>query len=254
MILDTNVWCGRWHSRKLSFNTPDKLEQHLRTSGITRAVISTADAVFVGDPQPWNDDLSRSLSGRESFFIHAPVINPTLAHWDDVLTAYAADPARAVRLLPGCHGYSINSSELLPFFRMCSRLGFTVLIQMRMEDERDQHRLVQVPPVGTEEIIELAGGFPDTDFLCLSACFSEAVALSSGVENLYVDISFTEKMNTVAELIARVPVSQVVFGSHSPFFYTEGALLKMKHAEVSREDKNLIMVGNALRILAGDRS
>lgn len=253
MMLDANTWLGHWHNQKFSVYSSDKMRECLRACGINQAIISSIDAVFSSDPQPWNEELAHALAGVAPFFIHAPVVKPTLADRDDALTCYASGPVRVLRLLPGFHSYSLNSSELKPFFQKCSRLRFTILVQMRMEDERSQHKLVQVPPVNTEELVELAAAFPDINFLCLSAYFPEAVALSSKVKNLYVDISFAEKLNTVSELIDKIPVSQVVFGSHSPFLYPEAAWLKMEHAEVSREDKNLIMSENALRILAVDQ-
>ncbi len=248
MILDTNTWLGRWHNQKFLTETVEELQKHLQSSGLSGAVISSTDAVFCSDPQPWNEQLSRSLSGRQDFFTHAPVIKPTLANRNDILAHYSSLPRRIIRLLPGYHDYSLTSAELRHFFGMCSQRAFTVMIQIRMEDERAHHKLVRVPPVDTEEIIELAGNFPRISFLCLSAYFRQAVTLCSERPNIYVDISFVEKMNTVAALTEKIPASQVVFGSHSPFFCTESALLKMRHAEICPAAKKLIQYKNAAHL------
>jgi len=48
-------------------------------------------------------------------------------------------------------------------------------------------------------------------------------------------------MNTVAALLKEIPASRVLFGSHTPFLYTESALLKIQYAETGQKEKDAIV-------------
>ena len=57
----------------------------------------------------------------------------------------------------------------------------------------------------------------------------------------------------LANLLAQVPMSRVLFGSHAPLFYFESALLKLKESPLSEEQLRAIRSGNAQRFLAAKR-
>ncbi len=248
MILDANTWSGHWHSRKFDINTVGRLHRHLAQAGITTAVVSSTDAVFCSDPEPWNRELAGTLA-KYPLFIHVPVFKPTLANWHNVLASYAAGGIRAVRLLPGYHSYSLVSHAMQSVLEQCSEYGFTVFVQMRMEDEREHHALARIPRVSVDEMINAAVRFRNLSFVCLSACNDEAVSICGKTENVCFDTSFLEQMNTVAALMKDIPASRLLFGSHTPFFYTRAALMKMHYAEIGTDDRNSILAGNACRLL-----
>jgi len=248
MILDTNVWSGHWHKKKFDTDTPKKIHRHIQDSGISMAMVSSTDAVFCSDPEIWNKELMRRLK-KYPLFIPVPVFKPTLANWEKVINQYSSLPVRVLRLLPNYHGYSLISKELEPVFQLCSERNFVIFIQMRIEDEREHHPMAKVPPVKVDEVIKISKRFPDISFVSLSSYFSEAVNICSKTENVYVDISFVERMDTVKSLLEKVPASRVLFGSHTPFFYTKAALMRVEYAEIRQERKELILFKNACKLL-----
>ena len=58
--------------------------------------------------------------------------------------------------------------------------------------------------------------------------------------NIHVDLSFVERLDTVAALLAEVPARQVLFGSHTPFLYTRAAVMKLRTAAVGRRELRAI--------------
>jgi predicted TIM-barrel fold metal-dependent hydrolase len=52
-------------------------------------------------------------------------------------------------------------------------------------------------------------------------------------------------------LAEEVSFPRVLFGSHSPFFYLESALLKVKESGLSPEEERAVCLGNARKLTAG---
>jgi predicted TIM-barrel fold metal-dependent hydrolase len=67
--------------------------------------------------------------------------------------------------------------------------------------------------------------------------------------NLTFDIATVEGIEGVGRLTERVPASQIVFGSHAPFFALESALLKMEESGLSELPRTAILADNARRLL-----
>ncbi len=49
----------------------------------------------------------------------------------------------------------------------------------------------------------------------------------------------------VGDLIRKIPVERVLFGSHAPFFYFESAALKLKESPLDADQLHAIASGNA---------
>jgi len=148
MILDANAWFGHWHKQKFHLNTLGKLHKNLQSAGITAALISSTDAIFCSDPEPWNRELIRNLS-KYPLFIPVPLFRPRLENREEIINYYSSMPVRALKFMPGYHAYSLISREIETVFSQCSEYKFVIFIQMRMEDERSHHPLVKIPPVKT---------------------------------------------------------------------------------------------------------
>jgi hypothetical protein len=68
-------------------------------------------------------------------------------------------------------------------------------------------------------------------------------------ENIYFDISNVEGVGGVARFMARTSPTRVVFGSHSPFFYFDSALLKVWEASLPEDQTKAVLEGNARALL-----
>jgi hypothetical protein len=59
-----------------------------------------------------------------------------------------------------------------------------------------------------------------------------------------------EGVGAVASLLETVPLDRVLFGSHTPFFYFDSALLKLKESALSASQLEAVRQGNARRLLS----
>ncbi len=243
MIVDCNVSLGHWPFAYFPVETARQLERHMRREGIDRALVSSIDAVLFPEPEECNERLRRALEGCPSL-VPVPVLNPRVASASVILEA---PKLRAVKLIPNYHGYSLTDPRAVAVCREARRRGAAVMVQMRMEDERGHHELLKVKGVSVEEISALVADVPDLSLVALCPYFAEAVTLAK-LPGVFVDISFTEKPDTLARLCAAAPTAKILFGSHTPLFYTGAALAKLTSAEIGKEERQAIASGNAVRL------
>jgi predicted TIM-barrel fold metal-dependent hydrolase len=244
VIVDCNVSLGHWPFARLTVETARELSVHLQRHGIERALVSSADAVLFPEPEECNERLRSALEGFPSL-LPVPVLNPRTASAAVIL---AGPGLRAVKLIPNYHGYSLSDPRAVAVCREAARRGVPVMVQMRMEDERGHYELLKVPGVGVEDVTALASAVPGLTLVALCPYFAEARTLAK-VPGILVDISFTEVPDTLAQLCAAVPASNILFGSHTPLSYTGAAVAKLASAEIGEKERQMIGSGNAIRVL-----
>ena len=64
------------------------------------------------------------------------------------------------------------------------------------------------------------------------------------------EIATLEGVGGLANLLAQIPATQILFGSHAPCFYFEAAALKLKESALTEAQLNAVRNGNAQRLLA----
>lgn len=259
MLIDVNCSLGRWPFQEFADLTAGKMERRLADWGISCALVSAVEAVLCPDPHVHNLRLLRRLR-RHPGLKPLMVLDPSLGHWRDCLREYGdLGCGDAVKVYPNYRRCSLDSACMGALMEELAReRGKALVIQMRVEDERAQYPLMKVPGTPVAEIVALAKRFPQTPVVCLCPYLPEAVALVEATENVSVDIAFVEHMNTLQTFLKRVPARRVLFGSHTPFLYTEASLMKVRFAEIPAEDLRAVSSGNAQRIfrlgrMAGSR-
>lgn len=248
-VIDVNVSFGNWPFQKFLQDRAAKLSRHLKSEGISLALVSSIESVFYSDPDVYNRLLLEKLKPDPSL---SPVMvfNPFLSGWKQRLAEYTdSREIKAVKILPNYHNYSLSSPSVEELVGELIRRKMLLIIQMRMEDERNQYPLLKVAGVEFEQVIKLANRFPQASILCLCPYYQEAIALVKETDNVYVDISFTEQLDTVVSLLKEIPASRVLFGSHTPFLYTRSAVMKIKSADISKKNLKAIMFNNASHLL-----
>ncbi len=225
MIMDVNTSLGRWPFQQFAIRTASALVRHLQVSGIGTALVSSMDAILYPDPMICDAELFRGVKNHP-MLIPVPTVNPTLSNWR---AALAVDTdLRAVRIIPNYHNYPLNPHALTTFMQTLEALKIPLMIQMRVDDERNQYPLMKVPGVNWETVAELANAFPNVSIVCLCAFFGEAVELVQKTANVSVDISFVEKFRTLPALLEKIPSNRILFGSHTPWLYTQSAVMKLE--------------------------
>jgi uncharacterized protein len=250
MLIDVNVWSGRWPFQRFSLDSTEALAEHLHSQGICRALVSPVETAFHPDPHEYNEPLMAQLQAHPLLQV-VPVLNPSLAGWESRMETYLAAPeATALRLLPNYHLYELDHPAVLTMARTLAARGIPLLLQLRLEDERGQYPALQIGGVPVAAVRRLVERVPQLRLACLCAYMAEAVELVQAGPNVWVDLAFVETLDTVAALCQQVPAQRVLFGSHTPFLYTGANLAKLENANISAQALEAIGSQNALQFLS----
>ncbi|MFC1525731.1 amidohydrolase family protein [Candidatus Latescibacterota bacterium] len=247
-MIDVNTWLGHWPFQDFAVSTGEALARHLAAEGIDHALVSPVEAALHPDPHLCNRRLWDTVARCPQLEI-APVINPSLPGWEVHLSELTRRGARAVRVLPNYHQYELTDTCAQRLADAMRRSRQVLLVQMRLEDERNQYAPLQIAGVPVERVGKLAALFPDLRIVCLCPYLAEVEQLAAAPGNVHVDLSYTETLSTVAALLERIEVERVLFGSHTPFLYTRAARAKVEAAEVDESAVAAISEGNAERLL-----
>lgn len=253
MLCDVNTSLGRWPFARFDQANAADLAAHLAAEGIGWALVSAIESVLFPDPHLPNADLAAAVAPHPSL-VPLMTVDPTLGHWRRCLDGYrAAGCINAVRLVPNYHRYALDApgvDDLAAALRTASHP--VLVVQMRVDDERSQYPLMQVPGVPVDGVIDLARRHPDLPILCLCTYRAEAIRLGRETPNVFVDTAFIEYLDTLASLLAHVPPERVLFGSHTPFLYTRANVLKLREASVGAAALEAVGARNAARLFGLD--
>lgn len=248
---DTNVSFGTWPWMDFSLTTPASLVAQLESEGIQQAWISASESILFPDPDIPDERLFSAFAAHPSV-IPVKTLNPILGNWRESLElAMSAWGARLVKVYPNYHQYSLIDGPMTELAATLAARRIPLLIQMRVEDERNQYPLMKVPGVPAHEVATLAAIHPTLTIVVLSAYLSEIAAMTAGHRNVYADISFADSRDTMRHLLESTPADQLLFGSHAPFFYTRSAMMKLAAADLDGGVLKKIVSANAGRILVG---
>ncbi len=237
MIIDLNVSLGNWPFQEFAVNTAEQLNTHLKQSGIDIAYVRSCRAALLPEPEADNQQLTASLEPYEQL-IPVPTINPQLVGWQNMADFVNI---KAVNLYPNYHSYKLDSLQVAELAEKCLATETLLFITMRLEDTRgaNPHCIVQDVPVA--EINQLARKFPQLKIVCLNSSFAEAAELTANAPNLYLDIAYCECGDSMHNLTTKISSAQIVFGSHTPFFATQSAIMKIEYSAISHSIQTAIL-------------
>lgn len=247
--VDVNVSLGHWPFMDFTDWNAECLIRHLKDEGISKAWVSSTESILFPEPDRFDRRLLEKVKGLpalEPVVTVNPVLGNACRRLHKVVEQYGV---RLVRILPNYHGYAMEDPRLADLARALMALNLTLVLPLRIEDERNQYPMMQVPAVPVDTVSAFANRFPDLRIAVLNGDIFEVTSLMQHPANLWVDIAFVERMNTLETLLQKVPVNRVLFGSHTPFFYTRSAVLKMKTARIDQDTRRQIEESNARRCL-----
>lgn len=247
MILDMNISWGHWPFQEFGFSKLPEMIHVLVKTGIRGGLIRSAEAAFAPDLELCNRKLFEALKGSDAF-IPVPTVSPFYSEWKALCDS---GKASVCAIFPGYHGYSVLSDEFAALVETFEKKKLALLIVVRQEDERAHHKLCKIPSVPIHEINELGKRYPGLRMICLNCYFGELQPLLKNAPNISADIAFVETLNTMDRVIEKIGCQQMVFGSHTPFFYTEAALRKLRDSSADEKIMQAIAFQNAQRILNG---
>ncbi len=245
MSVDAAAYVGQWPFRPIE-GTIAELTSTMRTNRVKQAVVSPLAGLFHADPGPANARLLRRLAGRRRLWA-APVISLRIADWADQMQMLAAKrQVRAVRLAPSFHGYAV--AEAGEAAELAAELGLTVVVQLRMEDERHLPPFMTLAQVPLEDVVALAAAAPTARVVASAARLGEVVSDAEHIRqlrNLWLDVSHFDGLECIRQARDAVGARRLLFSSCWPFFYARSAVMKVEEAEVAARDREAMMEGNA---------
>ncbi|HHT27142.1 MAG TPA: amidohydrolase family protein [Firmicutes bacterium] len=251
-LIDTSVFVGNWPFQPLKENTCATLKRHLTSYGVTQAWVANVEAVLLPDPMYGNETLFTELPS-DPFFVPVVIINPTLATWRADLQYCIAQGARAVKILPNYHQYTLDEPVVSELVQAAHADGLTLCVQMRITDERAHHPLMKVPCVPAAALAALAKQHPYARFLACAVFHAELPRLA-GIANVWAELSHVESMETLVTALQVMGDDHLVFGSHSPFLYFKAVQAKLacSPGTVSEQTLDKVSYANAQTLLGSD--
>lgn len=243
-MIDTSCFVGSWPFRALALADLTVLRARLQANGITHALVSPLESVLQRSAQVSNRLWAARLSGDE-FFTFVPVLNPAQAGALDELDAWPQ--ATAVRLLPGPHGYRLDDPATVELVRAAGDLGRTVIVQVRMIDQRMAHPDVVHREVTPDEVRDLAAACPGTRLVVAAARPAEIIAMLAEPRSgqVWCDLSHCEQPDVVRRLITAVGVDRLLCGTHAPVHVVEALGAKLVSADLTDAEAAALARENA---------
>jgi len=253
-MMDVNAYVGNWPFRPLPNSTPEGLLALLNAEGIGQALVSPIEGIFYDEPQLANGKLHEALQDFPDL-IQVAVLNPKLPNWRKSLdTCCEKYRVRAIKLHSNYHHYDLKSDDAGSLFKAVGERGIPIIIQLRVQDVRAQNPLGSAPDVKFADAISAARSHPDTKFVIGAIRWGEAHGKAKEImelPNLWMDISNIEYTDCLRKTIQVFGTRQLLFGTHAPFFVPRSAVLKLREAELSDNERKTITSGNACVVFAG---
>ena len=244
---DFNCFSGNWPFHRVRYNTVNKIMQLHNRCGITGGFLSSTEAIFYQDPYEAEVLLARELQGTS--YMHAMVLNPTLPGWhDDLKRGIATLKVKAVRVLPGFHGYSLLDPCMTALCKALRDYHLPLIITLRMEDERatylfhpksvDIKTLIQFLEINSD-LLTLLANLRLHEFSLLDALFQKRY-------NLFADTSgLKDGLFAMEKVYQSNAKDHIVYGSLAPIFEMQATTLLVDAADIGSDAKEDIMSGSA---------
>jgi uncharacterized protein len=255
-IIDTNVYLSRWPCRRIIGDRPEELVKALRSQGVIQAWVGSFDALLHKDIAGINERLAEECAryGRD-LLVPFGAVNPMLPDWkEDLRRCHEEFRMPGIRLHPNYHRYTLEEPVVAQLLQLATERGLHVQIVAWMEDERTQTPAMQAAIVDLRFLPDLLDGAPKAKLTVLNGFISlRSVQLPwdrlRKFEHIAFDAAMMEQLAGVRVLVEQVGVERVVFGSYSPMFYFESALLKLHEGALTAEHVQAVLSGNARRLI-----
>ncbi len=233
-MIDVNAAFGFWPIQRFSNETLEGLDNAFAKVDVEEVWLSAIEGILYPEPDSWDKKLFERLSAFPRFR-SVKTVNPVLANWQKSWDALSGFSLAAVKLFPNYHGYSLDAPYVADICEKAAAEKLPVLIQMRVNDERNQPHFLQVGGVPAQDVVALSTRHPNTQIIALCPYNQEFSILAKGGANLLMDIAFLDGAAILERMVKNVPQERIVFGSGEAFVHVYSAVLKLRHSRLPAE-------------------
>lgn len=247
-IIDLSGYYGQWPYWLIKATTRTDLLALMDNVGIDQIVVASTRSIFL-NCRDGNLDAGQLAHNADGRFHTFAVINPTdEASACDLLTEAHRDGMKGFRLFPQQHQYHLDDDPVLnSLLALGQDLGMAVVIPIRLILHWG------LPQLDVREINTVAKNFPKLNIIIGGVNygeFREALAVMRRYDNVSFETSCMQMVNGIEILVNKVGAERVYLGTGLPLMYPKPGLYKIFKAQISDHDKELILGGNAARLLS----
>ncbi len=251
MIIDVNAFIGHYPFRRMAARHARDLVALMDDAGIQIAVASSLNSVFYRDSHRGNEDMYLDCQSNVDRFCCVATVNPTYAGWQrDMDEAINQWQMKAVALWPEHHGYKLSDPVAQAVIERLVKRDLPLVLTQRLEDRRQRHAWDVAEDLILADVLEVAKAYPG-----LRIHFSNWIGLDgrklldAGLKDrCLIDFARLHVLlhGDVGQLIERLGVSAMAFGSHMPFDYAGPSLVKLSNLDgLSPDEKDRVRWRNA---------
>ncbi len=230
-------------------NTVEELLAIMDGNGID-SIVTCAPYSSIGKDRTYDDAnrfLVESMSKAPERIIGFLRVNPHLQEHAlrSIEEGVKNQGFKGVKVHPRNEAFAINSEELaFPIAELASKLKVPILIHT---GEPDTYGFAQPTLVG-----DLADSFPDLTLIIGhmgKRLYEDAICVARWFENIILETSFRSHRD-IARAVKRVGADRVVYGSDMPFGVPEIEMMKVRLADITAEEKDLVLGDSMARMLS----
>ena len=247
-IIDLNGYCGHWPYWPIEVTSTEGLVNTLDRFRIDQVVVTSTKGVFL-EREDGNQHTAQVMREAPSRVVGFATVSPVdekeacrqLAKWH-------AAGMKGVRLFPQHHRYRLDDDPFLAdILDMAQLLEWPVLIPIRLIANWS------LPVMDVREVEPIVKRYPRLQFIIGGVNYGEfrdTMPILRRHENVGIETSCLQFVGGVKTLVDKIGAERVYLGTGLPLQYPAAGLAKVEHAEVSDEAKELILGGNAERLLS----
>ncbi len=240
-VIDAHAHLGPYFNFHVPGNDAASMVEEMDRVGISQAWISSHGSL-ASDYVRGNDDAVRAAREFPGRFLVYATPNPNYgSEVEEELNRLIEEPeVRMIKLHPAVHEYPVDGPAYEPVWRAARAQRLPVLVHVWKGCRFcDPMRFAHVAARHERVVFLLAHcGGPDG--------VDDSVHIAKDQENVLLDFAGSQAAYGLIErLVREVGAEKMVFGSDTPFLSPAGQLGRVLYAEISDDDKQRILAGNA---------
>lgn len=265
-IVDTNVNVLGWPFRHLKYGETGALVAKLKKHRVREAWAGTYEALFHKDIDGLNTRLVEECRRHgDGMLVPFGSVNLVWPTWEKRLQiCHEVHRMPGVRIYPGYQPFDFDHPDFPRLLRAVAERNLILQISLQMEDPRVHHPVVQIGTRKSGLLLNLLREVPHAKIQLLHWGQDSTMRGRNflprllAAANVFLDISNLEATEGLGRMFAgnhweiegKFPVERFLFGSLTPYFPLECAMLKLFESTLTREQMAAVMEGNAHRLRA----